>query len=310
MKIRPVIITNQVDILPMQVVVDEFLNGLRDRPSTHRAYASDLARFFEFVNPSPVLAEFNQGSVVAFVAEERKHVSPRTLERRIACYKSFSRHIAERHQVSDRLRELSIPISADREPFKGLTEEEYRRLLVELRTCQLTHRVMVLLMLHTGLRISEVCSLRLGNIGDGQLVRVKGKGNKYRRVALPIPPLLQDTLNEYLLIRNGRLTRPEYPVFLSNRGSVQRSPTSYRYDVKTLYRIVIDIFGRAGIKGTPHTLRHTFAIRALKHLSPILGAGQALVEVSKMLGHSSIQTTMIYLTLERTQLHSVMGSFK
>jgi len=129
-------------------------------------------------------------------------------------------------------------------------------------------------MLYTlGLRISELSSLDLDNIGD-EWIRVLGKGNKHRDV-----PLLSSTkklLDEYLL-----LTRPKK--FLFEKNGEKLSENSLRY-------IVTKLFKDVALKVTPHQLRHSYA-------SSLLNSGAPIVDVSELLGHSSMATTQIYTKL-------------
>lgn len=131
---------------------------------------------------------------------------------------------------------------------------------------------------NTGLRVSELCSLKLGDIQiserKGKLVVRFGKGQKYREV--PLNSNARKALADYLELRADE--KSEY-VFLGERGPLTPSG---------VFRILQKYANEAGVKVSPHQLRHTFARRLLR-------AGADIVTVQQLLGHSNLNTTAIYL---------------
>jgi len=129
-------------------------------------------------------------------------------------------------------------------------------------------------MLYTlGLRISELASLELQNITN-EWIRVIGKGNKQRDI-----PLLGTTralIDEYL-------STFVVKKFLFEKNGERLSENSLRY-------MITKIFKRVALKVTPHQLRHSYA-------SSLLNGGAPIVDVSELLGHSSMATTQIYTKL-------------
>jgi len=129
-------------------------------------------------------------------------------------------------------------------------------------------------MLYTlGLRISELSSLELNDITD-EWIRVLGKGNKQRD--LPLINSTKKILDEYL----GVFVLKK---FLFEKSGEKLSENSLRY-------IVTKVFRKVGIKVTPHQLRHSYA-------TSLLNSGAPIVDVSELLGHSSMATTQIYTKL-------------
>jgi integrase/recombinase XerC len=129
-------------------------------------------------------------------------------------------------------------------------------------------------MLYTlGVRISELSSLKICDISDGW-VRVLGKGNKQRDV--PLLAHTKELLDEYL---STSLQKK----FIFEKNGEKLSENSLRY-------IVIKVFGRVGLKVSPHQLRHSYA-------SGLLNANAPIADVSELLGHSSMATTQIYTKL-------------
>jgi site-specific recombinase XerD len=138
--------------------------------------------------------------------------------------------------------------------------------------------VVVFLMLDCGLRISEVLGLGYEQCDFENLVlRVKGKGNKHRLV--PISLEMRKVLYRYATKHSGagRLV-------FGTRSGTQVTVRNFQRDLKALG-------WRAGIQGvrfSPHTFRHTFAVSYLR-------AGGNLFYLSKILGHASVTTTQRYL---------------
>lgn len=140
---------------------------------------------------------------------------------------------------------------------------------------------MVSLMCNTGLRRSEVCDLKIEDIirkGRGWIAKVNGKGNKDREVM--IPKAVKSVLDIWIEKRSGSGHANSEYLFLSQRGERLR-PESINH-MFTYYA------GLAGVKITPHSLRHNYG-------STIMEKGiLSIVELKNQMGHSSIDTTMIY----------------
>ena len=159
-------------------------------------------------------------------------------------------------------------------------------------------RALLEVLYSSGLRVSELCDLRLSNIYAGQgFVKVVGKGNKERLV--PIGREALKHLNFYLSGVRGHLeikSGAEDVVFLSKNGR----PLS-RITVFTTLKKLAE---QAGLRKTisPHTLRHSFATHLIE-------GGADLRAVQEMLGHASITTTEIYTHLDRDYLRQVITEF-
>ncbi|MGN6872249.1 MAG: tyrosine-type recombinase/integrase [Solirubrobacteraceae bacterium] len=172
-----------------------------------------------------------------------------------------------------------------------LAEEETRRLMAQPNLgCPtgLRDRCLLQLMHRCGMRISEACAIRLGDVDwDSGRIRVIGKGDK-ERVAYADQrtlALLERWRDERA--RHTRTRKSEAPLFVNVRTGVRGEAVS----VDAVYKMVVRRMLRVGIdrkKAHPHTLRHTFASDMLAH-------GRTLEEIRKLMGHTSIRTTEIYL---------------
>ncbi|MDO7873654.1 site-specific tyrosine recombinase [Hymenobacter sp. ASUV-10] len=150
----------------------------------------------------------------------------------------------------------------------------------------------------SGLRVTELCDLRLSNINATEgYMKVLGKGNKERLV--PIGREALKHLNFYLSGVRGHLDiKPgaEDLAFLSHRGR--------QLSRITVFTTIKELAELAGLRKTisPHTLRHSFATHLIE-------GGADLRAVQEMLGHVSITTTEIYTHLDRDYLRQVITEF-
>jgi integrase/recombinase XerD len=271
--------------------------------NTLEAYRSDLLQFGEFLNrqgadPLAVgpadLARFV--SELAQGREGRPPVAPATLQRKIACLRSFYRHL-RREQIldTDPTSQLRPPRSPSRLP-KVLSRDEVARLLSQPKGSSpgaLRDRALLETMYACGLRASEAIELELSQIDlEAGIVKAYGKGSKERIV--PIGSKAVAALRTYLEHGRPRLVglAEESRVFVNQRGS--------GLSRQGLYKIVQRHARSAGLEHrmSPHTLRHTFATH-------LLAGGCDLRSLQEMLGHADIGTTQIYTHLSTERLREV-----
>lgn len=160
------------------------------------------------------------------------------------------------------------------------------------------NRAMLEVLYSSGLRVSELVELRMGNVYfDIGFLRVIGKGNKERLVpcgkdALKFLKSYIEDIRVHVPIQKGF----ESYVFLNRRG---RKLTRVM-----VFMIIKDLAARIGLKKSisPHTFRHSFATHLIE-------GGADLRAVQEMLGHESITTTEIYTHLDRDYLRQVINEF-
>ena len=156
-------------------------------------------------------------------------------------------------------------------------------------------RCVVGLLYGTGMRISEVCNLRITDIdSSNQRIKVvQGKGGKDRFTLLPNTLLTQ--LRAYYLAAN----RPKEFLFTSAQTKQAMHSLPRPYGVRSMQVVVNSAMQKAGFESgrfTAHTLRHSFATH-------MLNQGNNIHVIKTLLGHSKLETTMIYLHLQHhTQL--------
>ena len=271
--------------------------------NTLEAYRSDLQQFGDFLQRRGLdPLEVKTTDLTEFVSElatggpERRAAAPATLQRKIACLRSFYRHL-RREQILDRdpASELHAPRSSARLP-QVLSRDEVARLLEQPRgtsPAALRDRALLETMYACGLRASEAIGLELSELDlqDG-ILRARGKGSKERIV--PIGSKAIEALGAYLERGRPPLVgiRPEGRVFVNLRGT--------GLSRQGLYKIVRRHARSAGLERrmSPHTLRHTFATH-------LLSGGCDLRSLQEMLGHADIGTTQIYTHLSTERLRDV-----
>ncbi len=175
-------------------------------------------------------------------------------------------------------------------PPRWLDDKDYHALLRVLersvnaantdrrRWLAVRDRAAVYLMVHAGLRVAEVVGLAVDDVKlterKGKVVVRLGKGMKRRE--LPLGNEVRLAMADWLALRGGG----PGPVFINDAGE--------RVTVRTLQRVVRDFGKQCGLELSPHDLRHTFAKRLLNN-------GVQLTVVSKLLGHSKLETTARYV---------------
>lgn len=270
---------------------------------TLEAYRSDLQQYGAFlarIGQDPVTAA--PSDVGAFVSElatggdERPPMAPATLQRKIACLRSFYRHLRREQLVEhDPTSQLRSPRTRGRLP-KVLSRDEVTRLMEQPRggsPAALRDRALLETMYACGLRASEATGLDLSELDvEAGVLRTSGKGSKERLV--PVGGKAIESLNAYLARGRPRLVglREEQRVFVNLRGGALSR--------QGLYKIIQGHARSAGLEGrmSPHTLRHTFATH-------LLAGGCDLRSLQEMLGHADIATTQIYTHLSAERLRDV-----
>jgi integrase/recombinase XerD len=269
--------------------------------NTLEAYRTDLQQFGVWLDKRGHSAlEVTHTQLTEFIGQlgtgERgkgKTVAPATVQRKVACLRSFYRHL-RREEILDQdpTAELRAPRSAHKLP-QVLSRAEVKRLLEAPRGTEprdLRDRALLELMYACGLRASEAIGLEVAELDleDGVL-RAHGKGSKERLV--PVGRQAVSAVRAYVERGRPKLVgdRAETRLFVNSRG--------HGLTRQGLYKIVQRHAASAGLAGrmSPHTLRHTFATH-------LLAGGCDLRSVQEMLGHADIATTQIYTHLSAERL--------
>lgn len=282
---------------------DYLINQRQLSPRTVAAYRDTfrlLLAFFERCRsrkPDDLrVRDLDASTVLAFLDDLERHRrnSPRTRNVRLAAIRSFLRHAT----ASDPLllplaqRVLAIPAKRfERAAVAHLTREHMQSLLDATDSSNetgLRDRVLLTIMYNTGARVSEVATLKIGDLrlDTSGSVHIHGKGRKQRCV-----PLWRDSVRLLRVWLRRTESSPEAPLLPNARGEhMSRSGIEHRL------RIAVE---RAASRSpsvkwprvSPHTIRHTTAMHLLQ-------SGVDLSVIALWLGHESIQTTHQYLNAD------------
>jgi len=196
------------------------------------------------------------------------HLNAKTVSKKLSAIRSFALFLNENglHVVLE--SDDSIKVS------KTLPKPiSHEHILEALELADIQEKLVITMLYTLGLRVSELASLKHDDIYNGW-VRVLGKGSKQRDI--PLITSTKKVLDEYLTTFGTNK-------FLFHKNGEKLSENSLRY-------IITKVFKRVGMKVTPHQLRHSYA-------TALLNGGAPIVDVSELLGHSSMATTQIYTKL-------------
>ena len=248
--------------------------------NTVSAYGTDLKTFFSFLEQKNIdYKTIHHNEMTDFLWHLKSlNFKSASIFRMIESVRQFYKFLlAEEYIKKSPVAYLAVPKMPAILPDM-LTNEEVTRLLTSVSgsdILSIRNRAMLELLYATGLRVSELISLKFPNIDIEECyLKIIGKGNKERLV--PFGQKAQSFLKRYLAVRKTR-----------------KKPISRVEFWRQLKNIAIS----AGImkKITPHTLRHSFATH-------LLTGGADIRFVQEMLGHSSISTTQIYTHISQERL--------
>jgi integrase/recombinase XerD len=271
-------------------------------PHTIAAYRDSFRLLLAFLHqqtgrpPSKLgLEDLHAAQITAFLThlEQDRGNSIRTRNARLTAIHSFFHYTALKAPEHAELitRVLAIPEKRfDTTLISYLTEPEIEALLTAPDRDTWTGRrdhTLLLLAIQTGLRASELASLRLQDLQleDGAWVRCRGKGRKERCTPLSRPT--RNALQQWLLERSGQPTSPLFP---NRSGQHLTRGAIWRLVVKHAAAASEHCPSLVSKNITPHTLRHTAAMRMLHAPTPI-----DIATIALWLGHDDLDTTNKYV---------------
>lgn len=262
------------------------------------AYRRDLEQFAGFVAERGVgLCDLREPHLLDFMAWLRKRgQADSSIARKVSAIRMFARFLlAEGALAADFTEALESRRAPQRLP-EPLSIRKTHRLLHApdvRRPRQIRDRAMLELLYATGLRVSELVSLKVDDVDLARgFVRCVGKGSRERIV--PVGRTACVWVARYLADRARRRTRAGRSLYLFPGG---RGTGLSRQRV---WRLVKEYAARAEIpqRVTPHTFRHSFATH-------LLGRGADLRAIQEMLGHARLTTTQIYTHVDRERLKRI-----
>lgn len=264
------------------------------------AYRRDLAKLEEFLRFQRLeYQDLDRGEVVAFIKELRKrhNLGARSTARTVVAVRGFYRYLLLEGMIQRDPTENLETIRTAKSLPKLLSPAEVEALLAAPDRSEprgVRDQVMLEVLYATGLRVSELVSLKVGEVVlDPGFLVCTGKGSKQRVV--PLGEVARDAVKAYLggarhaLFKKGKAQEDLFP---NGRGGHLTRQGFWK---------LLKIYGSAcGFRArlTPHVLRHSFATHLLER-------GADLRSVQVMLGHADISTTQIYTHVTRERLKRI-----
>ncbi len=287
----------------MQALIDQFLDyialerGLS--ANTKEAYASDLKKFVSFLEQAGI-SSINQTTrrhIIDFLIKEKQAgLKESSLARMFVAIRVFFKFLIQEKLVTTNPSEAMDSPKLWKFLPSMLSENEVDLLLKapkEDKPIAIRDRAMLELLYATGLRVSELCSIKIEDLHfDAGYLICMGKGRKERIV--PFSENTKKILKNYietvrpLFIKNSLISN----LFVTRSGKQMSRKTVWKHIKK--YARDCGLTKRI----SPHTLRHSFASHLLAHGAP-------LIAIQEMLGHSDIATTQIYTHTDENRLISI-----
>lgn len=281
---RIVIYNSELPKLAEMFIVCKKIEGFSE--GTLYNYTRCLKNFFLYVQKAPEQIQTNDVRIYMYKYQEERKISNRTLDKIRNCLASFYKWMYVEGYIE---KDPMIPIKQikyEKKEKKSLEQIELEYLRKHYKSVK--EKAIVEFLYSTGCRVSELCGVKLIDINlDKKTVIVLGKGRKYRTVMLNAKSLV--ALESYMKVRQGD---SEY-LFVSDRYPYKPLHSD---GVQKIIRLLCE---RASedrrMYVTPHILRHTFATTARKN-------GMPIENISKLLGHSNVNTTLIYAKTNNDEL--------
>jgi len=286
-----------------QQQVDVFLDAIwmerglsKNTLDAYRADLVGLAKWLSVHSGSDLLAA-SRSDLLDYLSDRvDQGTKSRSAARFLSSVKRFFQYAIREQLISEDPSDRIAAPKLGRSLPKFLSEADVDALLdaPDLSNCiGVRDKTMLELLYATGLRVSELVNLHLGQLNLRQgVVRVMGKGNKERLVPLGEEAVLW--LERYLSEARGEIAPPaaSEAVFTTRRHSGMTR--------QAFWYLIKRYAAKVGIQKhiTPHTLRHCFATHLVNH-------GADLRVVQMLLGHSDLSTTQIYTHVARERLRSL-----
>lgn len=291
----------------MNVQVEQFLDHLAMErglsENTRKAYGADLAGMTAFTDARGIssLNQLTRQHVMDYLVHERdRGIAVNSIARRLVAIKMFLRYLQQEGMLAANVVDvMDSPRLWKTLPHILSPREVERMLALPAGDDPLAVRDRAILetFYATGMRVSEVCHLRIDDLHfDSGYLRCTGKGNKTRVV--PFGDQARASLQRYLADARPRLADEATgrQVFLTRRAAP--------FSRQGMWKLIRTYARRAAITKTvsPHTLRHSFA-------SHLLSNGAPLRVIQEMLGHADIATTQIYTHVDQNRLRAIHAQF-
>lgn len=257
-------------------------------PNTLKAYRIDLKQYLSYIQNDILL----KSKIEEYITELHKKYKQKTVKRKIASIKAFYKYLEEEELLEgsnpfDRIRVKfkeaeSLPRIIPRTDIEKLLNYMYTIIEYSGKLSAVYRDLSIVEMFFaTGARVYEISNLKRQDIDlDNGIIKIFGKGSKERYVQIGNQEILQ-LMKEYYKRNQEEIDKSGF-FFVNRRGK--------RFSEQSIRRMIRKYSKQAGISlpVTPHMFRHSVATYLLEE-------GVDIMYIQKILGHSSIKTTQIYL---------------
>ncbi len=290
----------------MEVYLEAFIDYLKVEKglavNSVSAYSKDLKKYTKYLKKEGLSdpKDVTRKSITDFLFFLRKKISPVSIARILSAIKSFHKFLVREKISGQDPSDLIEAPKLEKKIPNFLTLDEVTEILKApnlKKTQGVRARAILELMYATGLRVSELVTLKVSDLNlDIGFIKCKGKGSKERIV--PLGGVASRFLQKYLQEARDKLLRKKITpyIFLVQGGrAISR---------QSVWKMVKNMAKKCRIrkKVSPHTLRHSFATHLLE-------GGAGLRSVQEMLGHSSITTTQVYTHVNQRRLKKIHSQF-
>ncbi|MCK4809755.1 MAG: site-specific tyrosine recombinase XerD [Candidatus Omnitrophica bacterium] len=290
----------------MQLYIENFLDYLRIEKglslNSINSYHQDLNKYTKFLISNNInnFKKVRKDNIRDFLFFLRGKLSVVSIARILSSVKNFHHFLLREKIIDSDPAELIEAPKLEKKIPQVLSLDEVEEILKSpnlKKTQGMRDKAILELMYATGLRVSEVISLKMNDINkDIGFLRCKGKSSKERIV--PLGKVALKFIDKYLDDARTKLLKEKQSerIFVAQGGkSLSR---------QTIWKMIKSMVKKTGVKKTvsPHTLRHSFATH-------ILERGADLRSVQEMLGHASIITTQIYTHIDKLRFKEIHSRF-
>ena len=275
----------------MNYFIQEFVNYVlieqKLSVNTMKAYLTDLNQFRDFIITNHIddFKKIKHDDIIQYIEYlNSSQLNPKTINHKLTSIRLFYRYLYQEKIINfDMSETINLLKTQKTLPHVINTDEVTGLLDINCKNAfDYRNKAMLELLYATGLRVSELCNLKLNDLNlDMCVVRCMGKGNKERIV--PIGKKCYDSLSIYINNYRDQMKKHNVTdiVFLNNHGQGITRQGCFKI-IKQLA-----IVTNQSSPLSPHTLRHSFATHLLEN-------GADLRSIQELLGHSNVQTTQIY----------------
>lgn len=281
----------------MESYINQYVEYLKkvkkSSDNTIASYRRDLNKFVNYLseNDCTDIASVNETTLNSYVLYlEKQGMSTSTVSRNIASIKSFFIFMVKEGIVKENVAEGLKPPKIEKKVPDTLTVSEINRLLDQpgdKTPKEIRDRAMLELLYATGIRVTELVTLRIEDVNI-KMGYIECHDNNKSRI-IPIDETAQRALARYISEVRDDMCKDSFYLFSNCKGTPMTR--------QGFWKIIKHYADKAGIDKdiTPHMIRHSFA-------SHLVNNGADLKAVQEMLGHADISTTQIYLNSRQSRL--------